>query len=110
MLTQRHYAQYWARQDAAAAAAKQGLQWLARIARQYVRHMDVDCATMRHSRGHVQCEEAARAWVDLAGRPAHTSVQGPSEVRSGVKARLPTAHALAAQLIETCLLLYFGAG
>ena len=75
-------AQYWAQQDAAAAAAKQGLQWLARIARQYVRHMDVDCATMRHSRGHVQCEEAARAWpVDLAGRPAHTSVQAPGEVR-----------------------------
>ena len=43
-------AQYWAQQDAAAAAAKQGLQRLARIVHQYVRHMDVDCATMRLSR------------------------------------------------------------
>ena len=33
-------AQYWAQQDAAAAAAKHRLQTLARIAHKYVRHMD----------------------------------------------------------------------
>jgi len=40
------------------------------------------CNNAALTRAHVQCEEAARAWpVDLAGRPAHTSVQAPGEVR-----------------------------
>ena len=70
-------------------------------AHQYVRHMDVDCATMRLSRV-LTCNVKKlhmRGWSTC-------SYERPSSRRGalGVTARLRTAHALAALLIATCLL------
>ena len=91
-------ARAWARQDTAAAAARHRLKRLARRAQQCFRQDGGLCnhAALTRARAYVKLQ--VRGVGDC--RTSNVPIEAPSEARSGVSARLPTAHAA---LIETCL-------